>query len=189
MPENNVWSDCWQELLCKYFIKFVEDLSKSLSDNYLFPPNKVNTVVINNLMSSACESNETEKGFTMCITGISVSRMFFARVERASQSLSLQNIRCYLTIPETTSRLCTKPGRCILQGPVLFRSVWRSYIGTTWVSCCRFKCFHSRGLWAKNWSFPARGVGSLHIENKKDWCSTVNREYLDRHLALLSVQT
>lgn len=41
----------------------MDDSPESLSDNHLFPPNKVNTVVINNLMKFACESNETEKAF------------------------------------------------------------------------------------------------------------------------------
>lgn len=66
MPENNKWSDCcWQELFCKYsFIKFVEDASESRSHSHLFPSNKVNMVVINDLMNSACESNKTDKAFT-----------------------------------------------------------------------------------------------------------------------------
>lgn len=41
----------------------MEDLSES--NSCLFPPNKVNMVVINNLMNSACESAEIEKAFTV----------------------------------------------------------------------------------------------------------------------------
>lgn len=64
MPENIVWCyNCWQplhqELLHKYpFIKFLEDLTESLSTNHLFPSNKISITVIDEFMNSTCESNE-----------------------------------------------------------------------------------------------------------------------------------
>lgn len=57
MPENSVWFyPCWQplyeELLRHYtFIKFVEGLPSDLNDDELLPPNKINLIVVDNLMA------------------------------------------------------------------------------------------------------------------------------------------
>lgn len=85
MPENVVWCySCWQplyeELLCKYpFIKFVEGLPDSLNDACLFPPNKINMVVVDDLMDSVCDSAEIEKAFTKYVHHRNLSIMYIVQ--------------------------------------------------------------------------------------------------------------
>lgn len=87
MHETTVWCySCWQSLyqkvLCKHpFIKFVEDLLESLSDNHLFPPNKVNMVVMIWWTLLVRVMKLRKLLLSMCITGILASctlcRFFF----------------------------------------------------------------------------------------------------------------
>nr|XP_042696319.1 DNA polymerase-like [Chrysemys picta bellii] len=44
--------------------KKIEGLPDAFDDDSLFPTNKVNMIIIDNLMNSACESDEIEKAFT-----------------------------------------------------------------------------------------------------------------------------
>ncbi|DAC80300.1 TPA_asm: FtsK [Terrapene box turtle adintovirus] len=85
MPENIVWCySCWQplykELLCKYpFINFVEGLPDAFDDDSLFPTNKVNMIIIDDLMNSACESDEIEKAFTKYVHHRNLSIMYIVQ--------------------------------------------------------------------------------------------------------------
>lgn len=70
VPNNIVWYfACWQplytELLKSFpFIKFVEGLPSRLNDDELLPLNKVNLVVIDDLMCDASQSPEIQHAFT-----------------------------------------------------------------------------------------------------------------------------
>lgn len=70
MPNNIVWCySCWQplykEMLNKYpFITFMDTLPDTFNDERMFPTNKVNLVIVDDLMDSACKSDEIEKAFT-----------------------------------------------------------------------------------------------------------------------------
>lgn len=69
-PDNVVWFySCWQplykELMSKYsFIRFVEGLPSTLDDDVLLPPDKVNLVILDDLMEKACENESVQVAFT-----------------------------------------------------------------------------------------------------------------------------
>lgn len=85
MPENIVWCySCWQplykELLQKFScITFLEGLPNTFNDEHLFPSNKVNMVIIDDLMESASESGEIEKAFTKYVHHKNLSIMYIVQ--------------------------------------------------------------------------------------------------------------
>lgn len=89
IPENIIYCySCWQklydELACKFpNLKFVEGIPASLCDDSLLPPNKVNLIIIDDLMEAASENDEIQKAFTkythhrnLCILYL-VQNLFF----------------------------------------------------------------------------------------------------------------
>lgn len=70
VPSNVIWYySCWQplykQLLFNFpFIKFIEGMPDTLNDDQLFPPEKINWVVVDDLMGEACGSAEIERAFT-----------------------------------------------------------------------------------------------------------------------------
>ena len=90
-PQNIVWIYiCWQplykELLNKFpYIKFMEELASSFEGDDLFLSNQTNLAVVDDLMSSASNSNQIEKAFTQYIHHRNLSfililqNLFFSR--------------------------------------------------------------------------------------------------------------
>lgn len=85
MPENilycySVWQKLYDEILCKYpFVKFIEGLPETLNDDQLLPSNKVNMVIVDDLMDSACENAEIERAFTKYVHHLNLSILFITQ--------------------------------------------------------------------------------------------------------------
>lgn len=88
-PDNVVWFyACWQklydELSCSFpNIRFIEGLPATFIDDELFPPDKVNLAVVDDLMESASENSEIEKAFTKYVHHRNLSILYL-----------IQNIFC-----------------------------------------------------------------------------------------------
>lgn len=75
--------DCWQplydELLKMYDIKFIEGIPQTLNDDHLFPPNKINFLILDDVMKNASGNSEVERVFTQYVhhRNLSVQNLFF----------------------------------------------------------------------------------------------------------------
>lgn len=84
-PTNIVWAySCWQRLyqeLSQKFphLKFVEGLPATLNDDILFPPSSVNMLIVDDLMASACASDEIEKAFTQYVHHWNLSILYIVQ--------------------------------------------------------------------------------------------------------------
>lgn len=85
MPQNIVWCySCWQhlykELQCKYpIIQFVQGLPDKFDDDELLPPNKVNLLVIDDLMVHGSENRDLERVFTQFVHHRNLSVFFITQ--------------------------------------------------------------------------------------------------------------
>lgn len=85
VPENIVWCyACWQpmykELLQKYpHIRFMEGLPVTFNDDEILPPNKVNLVIVDDLMASASSSTEIADVFTKYVHHRNLSIFFITQ--------------------------------------------------------------------------------------------------------------
>jgi hypothetical protein len=70
VPTNIVWLySCWQPLytiLQQQFrhLRFVEGMPESLNNDHLLPPDKINLIIVDDLMTEGGHSGELEKAFT-----------------------------------------------------------------------------------------------------------------------------
>lgn len=96
--ENIVYVyDCWQpmydDLLKLYDIKFIEGIPQSLNDDHLFPADKTNFLVLDDVMKDASNNSEVERVFTQYVhhNGLSalyiVQNLFFKG--KSSRTISL----------------------------------------------------------------------------------------------------
>lgn len=85
MPENIVWCySCWQpmykDLMSRYsFIHFHEGLPATLDDNVLLPVNKINLLILDDLMESVSCSDEIQKAFTKYVHHRNLSIMYIVQ--------------------------------------------------------------------------------------------------------------
>lgn len=84
-PTNIVWFyACWQKLydeLSTSFpsIRFVEGLPQTFVDDDLFPPDKVNLAIVDDLMECASDNSEIEKAFTKYVHHRNLSIMYLVQ--------------------------------------------------------------------------------------------------------------
>ncbi len=58
------WQPLYDELLSLFDIKFIEGISKSLTDENLLPPNKKSILICDDLMESAYSNDKLSRAFT-----------------------------------------------------------------------------------------------------------------------------
>ena len=82
--ENIVYIyDCWQplydELLKLYDIKLIEGILQTLNDDRLFPTNKTNFLVLDDVMKDASSNSEVERLFTNYVHYRSLSALYIVQ--------------------------------------------------------------------------------------------------------------
>lgn len=82
--ENIVYIyDCWQplydELLKMYDIKFIEGIPQTLNDDHLFPPNKINFLILDDVMKNASGNSEVERVFTQYVHHRNLSALYIVQ--------------------------------------------------------------------------------------------------------------
>lgn len=84
-PTNIVWAySCWQGLYQELSVafpqlKFIEGLPPTFNDDLMFPPDRVNMVIVDDLMEKACESDEIEKAFTQYVHHRNLSILYIVQ--------------------------------------------------------------------------------------------------------------
>ena len=75
----NCWQPLYDELLKLYDIKFIEGIPQTLNDDRLFPPNKNNLVVLDDVMDDASNNSEIQRLFTMYVHHKNLSALYIVQ--------------------------------------------------------------------------------------------------------------